>query len=66
MGCTRGFATPGDVACGRGKAGNWSETVLAAIVSVATNSKDNSSKDFRKRDMMTAILASFFCVGSTD
>jgi len=65
VGRSRGFATPADVACGR-EAGNWSETLLSAIMSLATDSKDNLSKDFRERDMITPVFASFFCVGSAD
>jgi hypothetical protein len=54
VGRSRGFAARGDVACAR-EAENWSETFLSAIVSMATNSKDNLSKDSAKCDVMTEI-----------
>ena len=51
MRCLRGIAAPGNGACGPG-AGNWSETFVSAIVPMASSFKDNSGKDFSRRDMM--------------
>ena len=43
---------------GRIEAGNCSETSRLSIVSKASNFKGNSGKDFRRRDIMTAVQKS--------